>query len=165
MQKKKGVSLIVLIITIIVMLILAGTVIISLSNNGIIDKAKDGVDKTNEKEVQELASMAWAEAYANNMGLPKEELQVKLQEGVEKALSDNNLDKEDYGMQVTTTGVTIVKGWLQTKDRTVVKGNTVLNIGDYVNYVSGVSGYTDTNGWQVLGAENGELLVMSSKKC
>ena len=53
MQKNKGISLIVLVITIIVMIILAGSIIITLSNSGIINKANEAVDLSNEKQMQE----------------------------------------------------------------------------------------------------------------
>ena len=63
MQKNKGISLIVLVITIIVMIILAGSIILSLSNNGIIGKANEAVDVTNEASVRQLVELKWAEAY------------------------------------------------------------------------------------------------------
>ena len=53
MQKNKGISLIVLVITIIVMIILAGSIIITLSNSGVINKANEAVDLSNEKQMQE----------------------------------------------------------------------------------------------------------------
>ena len=53
MQKNKGISLIVLVITIIVMIILAGSIIITLSNSGIITKANEAVDLSNDKQMQE----------------------------------------------------------------------------------------------------------------
>ena len=56
MQKKKGISLIVLVITIIVMIILAAAVVITLSNTGIINRASDAVDKTNTQQIVNLAS-------------------------------------------------------------------------------------------------------------
>ena len=63
MRRKQGISLIVLVITIIVMIILAASVVITLSNSGIINKANDAVDKTNASEVQNLATLAWAEEF------------------------------------------------------------------------------------------------------
>ncbi len=63
MRNKKGISLIVLVITIIVMIILAASVVITLSNSGIINKANDAVNATNLKEVQNLAQLLWSEAY------------------------------------------------------------------------------------------------------
>ena len=62
-KNKKGISLIVLVITIIVMVILAAAIIISISNSGIVNRANTAVDETNEKQMKELVSLAWAEAY------------------------------------------------------------------------------------------------------
>ena len=47
MNKRKGISLIVLVITILVMIILAGVVVVSLSKNNPIEKAKEAEFKTN----------------------------------------------------------------------------------------------------------------------
>ena len=47
MRMKKGISLIVLVITIIVMTILAATVIISLENTGMVKQSKQATNKTN----------------------------------------------------------------------------------------------------------------------
>ena len=46
-KRKNGISLIVLVITILVMIILAGVVIVSLSKNNPIEKAKEAEFKTN----------------------------------------------------------------------------------------------------------------------
>ena len=62
MKSKKGISLIVLVITIIVMIILAAAIILSLSNSGIIskaNKAKTDSDISNAKELVELAHSEW----------------------------------------------------------------------------------------------------------
>ena len=66
MQKKQGISLIVLVITIIVMIILAASVVITLSNTGVINRASQAVDLTNEASVQDLAALTWADAYMDN---------------------------------------------------------------------------------------------------
>lgn len=55
-----------------------------------------------------------------------------------------------------------IKGtWTQTGTtiRNTATGKTI-TVGNYVDYVSGVQGYTDTNGWRVLGAENGQILLV-----
>ena len=44
-MKNKGISLITLVITIIIMIILAGAIILTLTNSGIFDKANDAVSK------------------------------------------------------------------------------------------------------------------------
>ena len=59
-------------------------------------------------------------------------------------------------------------GWVQ-NGLTVTDGTITLNVGDYVNYTSGVAAVAagepvpDTVGWQVLGAEDGELLLISAE--
>jgi len=58
-------------------------------------------------------------------------------------------------------GGSATAGWTQS-GTTVTNGTVTIKVGDYVNYVSGVSGYTDTKGWRVLGAENGEILLIST---
>ena len=128
-MKKKGISLIVLVITIIVMIILAAAIIISLNNTGIIDNSNKAVDETNEKTVQEIENLAWGEAYANGARSTSD-----LKDAVKKALENNNVDTKDYGINVTESGVDIAKGWLLTKNKKVIKGNIQLNIGDIVKY-------------------------------
>ena len=58
---KKGVSLIVIVITVIVMIILAAAVIITMENTNIINKAKDAVNKTNEKNLKYQSELYEAE--------------------------------------------------------------------------------------------------------
>ena len=160
MKRNKGISLIVLVITIIVMVILAGAIILTLNNSGIINKAGEAVKATNEATVKEVASLGWAEAYADGARTEEE-----LKAGVVSALEKNNIEPEDYGMVVTTSGVTIKKGWL--KDGfTLVKGDKVLGIGDSIAYdeTAGGTKTVATNvDWKVLGAdEQGNLLIMSA---
>ena len=52
-NKRKGISLIVLVITILVMIILAGVVVVSLQKNNPIEKAKDSKDMTNLASMRE----------------------------------------------------------------------------------------------------------------
>lgn len=168
MQKKnkKGISLIVIVITIIVMMLLVAAVMLTLSNNGIINKANEAVDKTNEKQVQEIANMAWQDAYADSEKNTEEELLEELKNSVKKVLLDNGLENT-YTPYVTTTGVEILKGkgWLQTSDKHVIKGDTVLEIGSDISYDETCNGTVTVEknvNWKVLGAENGELLIMSA---
>ena len=53
LKEQKGITLIALIITIIVMLILAGVSINIIQNQGIITKSKTAVDKYQEEEIKE----------------------------------------------------------------------------------------------------------------
>lgn len=60
---KKGISLIVLVITIIVMIIIAGAIIISLNSTNIIDKANTAVDASNESELKSAVALAYMNLY------------------------------------------------------------------------------------------------------
>ena len=57
---KRGISLIVLVVTVIVLAILATTVIISLSNTNIIGQASDTVNEANLATYREQAALAYA---------------------------------------------------------------------------------------------------------
>ena len=65
---KKGISLIVLVITVIVLAILATTVIVSLSNTNIITKADEAVIKTRFKSMQEQLALYVTDQYATTKG-------------------------------------------------------------------------------------------------
>ena len=156
MKPKQGISLIVLVITIIVMIVLAGAIILTLNNSGIIDKATDAVEQSNLATVKELTQMAWAEAYAGG-----ERTEEGLKAAVDKALEDNKVDTTKYEIEVTTKGVTVVlKGpWVQTRE-TVTDGKITINVGEKINYTA--TGTSYAGDWKVLGAsEYGELLIMS----
>ena len=101
MKRKQGISLIVLVITIIVMIILAASVVLTLSNSGIINKANEAVEKTNIKEVEQLASLAWAEEF----------MAGKRGETLKTAVLEKLKDYTDkYTITVTDTGVTVTAG-------------------------------------------------------
>ncbi len=81
---KKGISLVALVITIIVLIILAGTVILTVMQNGMIDKSKEAVFKTNIK--------SFIEDYTNT----KLEKQLKDKGGfnettINASFADNNM--------------------------------------------------------------------------
>ena len=98
MKKKQGISLIVLVITIIVMIILAASVVLTLSNSGIINKANEAVEKTNIKEVEQLASLTWAEEFMSG----------KRGDSLKTAVLEKLKDyTDDYNIEVTDKGVTV----------------------------------------------------------
>ncbi len=104
---KQGVSLVILVITIIVMIILAGTIILSLDNTGIIEKAQGAVDKTNLNEVKNLAQAVWAEAYLNDIRTDE-----GLRDAVMSALQKQGITEEHYNgytIEVTIKGVRFVE--------------------------------------------------------
>ena len=109
MQSKKGISLIVLVITIIVMIILAAAIIISLNNTGIIENSNKAVDETNEKTIVELANLAWGEAYANSRTTGKLASANYFQKSVEDALAQNDVDLSKYEVIAGEDGVQVFK--------------------------------------------------------
>ena len=130
MQKKNGISLIVLVITIIVMVILAGAIILTLNNSGIIGKASEAVEETNLATVKEVASLAWAEAYADGVRTVEDladgtkGFETRIKEAFEK----NNIDVDKYQLNITTSGVEVKllsNIWVK-EGFTVVKGDKVL---------------------------------------
>jgi len=96
-KNKRGISLIVLVITIIVMIILASAIILSLRSSGIIGRANEAKTKSdiaNAKEVIALAYAEWELDQANIGGTFSEYAMTKLQEA--------GFDTED--MYVTDDG-------------------------------------------------------------
>ena len=98
---KKGISLIVLVITIIVMIILAASVIIAMNNNGVIDRASQAVQLTDEKQVQDLAALAWAEAYLD------EDRTDTMEKVVKDALAAQGVTDANWNISVSDTGVVV----------------------------------------------------------
>ena len=80
MKRSKGITLIALVITIIVLLILAGvSILLVLGDNGILTQATNAVDKHRVGTAEEEVEMAWAGAesdywseWANNSGFTKD---------------------------------------------------------------------------------------------
>ena len=98
-KNKQGISLIVLVITIIVMIILASAIILSLSSNGIIDRANEAVDKTDEAAVKIYAQTLWADAFLDGKTL------VEIENEVIKGLENIGINSEEYIVTATETGV------------------------------------------------------------
>lgn len=101
-ESKQGISLIVLVITIILMIILAATVIISLNDNGIISNANNAVAATNLANVKQLASVKWAEAFFEGKTTQKE-----FNDYVTHELAEAGIKLEDYILIITEKGVEV----------------------------------------------------------
>ena len=101
--KKQGISLIVLVITIIVMIILAAAIILSLSSNGIIDRANEAVEKTDKAQVQILANTIWMDAY-----LDGNRTASALRTEVVKGLKNKGITADDYVVFNNGNGVEII---------------------------------------------------------
>ena len=146
---KKGISLIVLVITIIVMIILAASVVITLSNTGVIDRAGQAVDLTNEASVQDLAALTWADAYLDNLR------GQDLIDEVEKKLEEQGVTKDKWNITITETGVNIAE-----KATSVELGTLITSGADYgktINYEA--NGITD---WKVLYKTEDYVYIITS---
>ncbi len=118
---KKGISLIVLVITIIVMIILAASVVITLSNTGVINRASEAVDLTNEASVQDLAALIWADAYMDNK---RDETLV---EDVKIKLEQQGITEDKWNIIISNSGIYVA-------EKTTL-GKLITSAEDYGKYV------------------------------
>ena len=107
-KTKKGISLIVLVITIIVMIILAATIVISLNNANVINSANKAVTDTDLKQVETMANLAWSDAYINANTNGERITQDSLSKKIDSLFEENKIDKSKYVCAVTTKGVTVL---------------------------------------------------------
>ena len=84
------------------MIILAASVVITLSNTGVINRADQAVKVTDEKQIEQLVNMAWADAYAGGKRTEEE-----LKGAVEQVLSENKVDTNKVAINVTEKGVEV----------------------------------------------------------
>lgn len=86
-RTKGGISLIVLVITILVLSILASTVIVTLSNNNIIEKATGATEEHGAQSEKEAVIFAVTTSISNNNG------QIKI-EDIQETLTDASVKAE-----------------------------------------------------------------------
>ena len=101
---KKGISLIVLVITIIIMIILAATIVISLNNSNVISSANKAVEDTNLATVKTQAELAWSDWYTSKT---KEDPNVPADEYVEQVLTEAGIDINKYIVTADDDGVSV----------------------------------------------------------
>ncbi len=139
LKNTKGITLIALVITIVVLLILAGVSINAIFNdNGIIKKAQEAQNKMDQAKENDLREINELNNYLNEI------------------MKNTETGGNTSGGDTPTPTVE----WTQNKTK-VTNGTTEYTVGDDYTYDCGVSSYT--GGWKILGAENGKLLVMSTK--
>ncbi len=149
----KGITLIALVITIIVLLILAGITIATLvGENGILSKATEASNKTEEKNAEEEVKIAVMGSIGTNGELENELLKDNLNKienisGVPEEITDSS-----YPLTVTVEGkysCTI------NKNGSIEQGEVVsregIKVGDYVNYTYDQK----TEGYSLLSTQSG----------
>ena len=191
-KTSNGVTLIALVITIIVLLILAGVVIATLTgDNGILTKANEAKTITNEKDEEEQIEIGYteylmADQTGEKVNFEVSEAKVTGKEG-DWIIKFNKTGKEYY-----FDGDTITKDvWKQDGDTiTNIETNQTLKVGDYVDYdptlEANASDLTYTSktdktgadsdqefnaetyknaeyGWRILGVSKGKLRLISGE--
>ena len=147
----KGITLIALVITIIVLLILAGVTIATLTGeNGILSKATEASNKTEEKNAEEEVKMAVIESIGTN-GVLEDEL---LKENLNKIENISGVPGEiidsSYPIMITIDGKYsyLINRNGNVEESVVRKG---IEIGDYVNYTYDQK----TAGYSLLATQSG----------
>ena len=186
---QKGITLVALVITIIVLLILAMVSIKIVVDGGLITKASKATDTHTigaEKEAIGLGYSEYQMALANKENVTRptikgaEEVTPKGEGWNVKFTKTNNeyqLSKDGSVLLAKQNGIDVI--WTDNGDDTFTKGDVTLKVGDIVNYDEGTgysttvtasqSGYTkdrtyttENVGWRVLGINSkGELELIS----
>ena len=144
-RKEKGITLIALVITIIVLLILAGVVIATLTgDNGILGKAKTAKTTNDEEKAKEQIKIAVMGSYGDDGKLNYDDLKQNLGQLGITGLPDT----ASYPLEVTLDGVsatikangevnfTTSGGYTQTGDTITSPDGKTIKVGDYVGYDS-----------------------------
>lgn len=135
MKEKRGITLIALVVTIVILLILATvTINTTVGNSGIFARAKEAKTKSEIAKENDTVSTAYASAqtYENNIGkVTKENLQKEM-------------DELTGSGKTTVTGEGPFKVTYNESGRSYNIGATKYSVGDYVTYTPTSSSYTIT---------------------
>ncbi len=159
-MNKKGISLIVLVITIIVMIIIAGAVVISLGSSGIINQANAATAATDLMNIKTIADAAWGDAYASG-ARTRTEIKAIMQERL------RGVDLENYLVKVTPDGVVVTR---VSKNGGIVVEPYLNEYGFYYDYPYAVRMYNENTAEQgitglgLIFHENGsaEICILST---
>ena len=170
-MRNKGITLIALVITIIVLLILAGVSIATLTGqNGILTRANDAKEQTEIASVKEQAQLDIANWVADKMK-NGEDATVDTPEKVKEILeaaNSNNENKYYKELQtdkiITPSGYEILYEELYTNSTTggEVTEVTAANYGDKVDYVSKGEGLESLT-WRIFYDDSNYVYLISSK--
>ena len=173
MKKSKGITLIALVITIIVLLILAGVAIAMLSGeNGILRKAADAKTKTEQAQTNETGDLQELEYIIKKSTGERCWQYKKDSNGRKTIITDGTVElpigtyvnydptKDENGGEIektiTSNAGSPTDNYYIAKDKTLTEGNGY-GTQEYSNKAT-------TNGWRVLGVDEktGELLIISA---
>jgi len=167
-NKTSGITMISLIVTIIILLLLAGISIMMLTgDNGILNRAIQARKESEEKEIEEEVKILYLSALTQGKGQIAEE---NLRNELNSKFGQNGYTLSN-DLKVVTIGDTVINlqqiensFWIYNHTtNTVKKGNLELNVGDCINMAPYEVEKKQFNGkWRVLGEENGQLLLLSA---
>lgn len=112
MNNKKGISLIILVITIIIMIIIASSIMVNLVNTNIINQAEEVVQDINLKNMQHIANMAYANIYLDNLSdgirreLTAEEIRLYM---IKDGIDEEKLANYDIVVENGNVIVSVIK--------------------------------------------------------
>ena len=178
---KKGITLISLVVTIIVLLILAAVSIATLTGqNGILTRANDAKTKTEEAEDIEKIKLAISEAQIGGNGYQELD-ETNFQEALDSQFGIERTTVTDNGDRTFTVVVDSKKYKIDSnKEISNIADRTGLKIGDYVDYnysentesynlLSKYSGYStnqtipqDDLDWKILNIKNDGTVILIS---
>ena len=160
LRKSKGITLIALVITIIVLLILAGVAISMLSGeNGILKKASEAKTKTEEAQTNEAGALQELE-YLLKKNTGERCWQYKKDSNGRKTIVTDGTVELQIGTYVNyNAAATDVKG------ETIVERKIISKVEENGYGSQEYSNTAETNGWRVLGVDEkkGELLIISAE--
>ncbi len=144
-ENEIGITLIALVVTVVILIILAGVSVSMLGGeNGILNRTQEAKKSSKEASEKEMIELAVLEVITEENGsIKKGILERKLksilnQEILLEGDGPWQFSANDGAYIVSTTG-NVVKGWIYIYDengvpKQVTNGSMILNIGDYVNY-------------------------------
>lgn len=182
LKERNGITLIALVITIIVLLILAGVTIATLTgDNGILGKANEAKTTNDEEKAKEQIKIAVMGSYGKDGELNYDDLKQNLGQIGITGLPDT----ASYPLKVTLDGVKAT-----IKENGKVEFGKTIEVGDYVDYdptleanasdltYTSTADKTGTNsdqefnattyksagyGWRILGVSNGKIRLISEE--
>ena len=178
LKNNKGITIVALVITIIIMLILAGVTVKIATGGGIIDKTKNAsdefeIEQEKEKVKSGYLSYKTAKMVDDNAQLFVENAQPPTGNATSgwtviftKTNNEYKLTKDGKVTLTKQNGIDVI--WIDNGDDTFTKGDVTVKLGDIVNYDEG-TGYsydqtytTENVGWRVLGlSAKGEIELIS----
>ena len=169
-RKEKGITLIALVITIIVLLILAGvTIAMVVGDNGILTRAKEAKESTRGGDVKEVVDLAVAEnAMADQTGgnkNTKDSVIEKLKK--DGKLTDKEVETLKENDQITIGSILVDFSKLNGSGGEGLTADeiTVENYGAYVNYNVDIDNDTTDNDqeeWRIFYANNNRIFLIAA---